>query len=335
MTAATRNHENAATRPTTDERELVITRVLNAPRELVWRAWTEPAHLAQWFGPKGFTTKVPEQDLRPGGHWRYIMVGPDGAEYPSKGVFREVVPYERIVTTDEFELDAEYPVASSELPSGLVVTCLFEDLGGKTRLTIRIMHATVEDRRKHEAMGVLAGWNSSLDCLEEELAAMAVEPALVITRDFAAPRDLVFKAFTEAERLAQWWGPKGFGMAVAKLELRPGGLFHYSMRPPNGTEMWGRFVYREIVPPERLVFISSFADEQGNPTPNPFTPGWPLEVLNIVTFAEHDGQTTVVLQGGPLNATAAERQLFADSTKSMQQGFDGTFEQLDAYLVAA
>ena len=142
-------------------RELVITRVLNAPRTLVWQAWTDPAHLAQWWGPRGFAAKVPELDLRPGGRWRYIMVGPDGAEYPSMGVFREVVPFERIVTTDEFDMDAEYPVAAADLPRGLVVTYLFEDVGDKTRLTIRTIYATAEDRRKHVAMGVVAGWNSS------------------------------------------------------------------------------------------------------------------------------------------------------------------------------
>ena len=171
MTEATRSNENAATQSTTAEREIVITRVLNAPRELVWQAWTDPAHIAQWWGPKGFSAKVPELDLRSGGRWRYIMIGPDGAEYPSEGVFREVVPFERIVTTDEFGDDFQ-PPEGMDLPRGIVVTCLFEDLDDKTRLTLRIAHPTVEDRRKHEAMGVVAGWNSSLDCLEEELATM-------------------------------------------------------------------------------------------------------------------------------------------------------------------
>src|SRR2546425_388107 len=119
------------------ERELVITRVFDAPRDLVWKAWTDPKHVAQWWGPMGFTTKVPELDLRPGGRWRYIMTGPDGIEYPVKGVFREVVPFERIVTTDEFDEGFQQPVAT-DLPSGIVVTCTFGDLGGKTRLVLQI-----------------------------------------------------------------------------------------------------------------------------------------------------------------------------------------------------
>ncbi len=150
------------------EMEIVTTRVFDAPRELLWKTWTEAEHVSQWFGPRDFTTRVTELDFRPGGRWRYVMIGPDGTEYPSKGVFREIIPLERIVTTDEFDEGFEPPEAT-DLPSGIVVTVLFDDLGDKTKLTLRIMHPTVEDRRKHEEMGVVGGWNSSLDCLEEYL----------------------------------------------------------------------------------------------------------------------------------------------------------------------
>ena len=155
-------------RPTSGQREIVITRVFNAPRELVFKAWTDPKHVAQWWGPKGFTTKVTELDLRPGGKSRYVMIGPDGTEYPVKGVFREIVPLERIVTTDEFDEGFE-KVVNADLPKGIVMTVLFEDLDGKTKLTLRIVHESAEDRRKHEEMGVIAGWNSSFDCLDEFL----------------------------------------------------------------------------------------------------------------------------------------------------------------------
>lgn len=148
------------------DRAIVITRVFNAPRDLVFKAWTDPKHVAQWWGPKGFTTRVTELDLRPGGKWRYVMIDPDGTEYPVKGVFREIVPLERIVTSDEFDQGFE-KVVNAELPKGIVMTAVFEDLAGKTKLTLQIMHESVEDRRKHEEMGVIAGWNSSFDCLDE------------------------------------------------------------------------------------------------------------------------------------------------------------------------
>jgi uncharacterized protein YndB with AHSA1/START domain len=153
------------------DREIVITRVFNAPRDLVFKVWTDPKHITQWWGPKGFTTTVSEMDFRPGGAWRYIMHGPDGTEYPVKGIFREIVPPERIVTSDEFDEGFEQ-IVKVDLPKGMTVATLFEDLGDKTRLTLRIMHSTAEDRRKHEEMGVIGGWNSSFDCLDEHLATM-------------------------------------------------------------------------------------------------------------------------------------------------------------------
>lgn len=150
------------------EREIIVKRIFEAPRSAVWKAWTEPDHLAQWSGPKGFTARVPEYDLTPGGRWRSIMIGPDGTEYPGKGVFREIVPGERIVTTDEFDEGFEKAV-NMDLPQGMIVTATFSDVDGKTELTLEIAHPTAEDRRKHEEMGVVAGWNSSLDCLDEHL----------------------------------------------------------------------------------------------------------------------------------------------------------------------
>lgn len=148
------------------DRELVIVREFAAPRELVWRVWTEPAHIAQWFGPRGFNTTVSGSDLRTGGKWRYVMKGPDGFEGAFGGVFLEVVPLEKIVSTDEFETE----LPGVDLPKGMVVTTLFDDLGDKTRVTIRVMHPSAEAKAKHEAMGVVAGWNSSFECLDEQLA---------------------------------------------------------------------------------------------------------------------------------------------------------------------
>jgi len=142
----------------------------------------------------------------------------------------------------------------------------------------------------------------------------------------------VYKVFSEAEHLAQWWGPKGLKMLVAKLDFRPGGIFHYSMQTPDGMEMWGRFVYQEMVKPERIVFINSFSDKEGNITRAPFNPNWPLEVRNVLTLNEQDGKTTLTLQGGPINANEIERKAFNDMFQGMEQGFGGTFDQLRDYL---
>lgn len=161
----------AMNEPTADpaDREIVITRVFDAPRELVWKAWTEPEQVARWWGPEGFSTRVEELDLRPGGRTRYVMIAPDGAEYPVGGMYIEVVPGEKFVSTDEFGDDFE-PPEGIDLPEGMVITCLFEDFGNQTKLTLTVSHPTAEDRRKHEEMGVVGGWNSSFDCLDRHLA---------------------------------------------------------------------------------------------------------------------------------------------------------------------
>lgn len=158
---------------------------------------------------------------------------------------------------------------------------------------------------------------------------------LVINRIFAAPRDLVYKAWTEPERLARWWGPAGCDLRVARLDLRPGGVFLYAMEMPNTPPIWGKFTYREIVPPERLVFTNAFADEQGNSTRNPWMPVWPLEILNTLTLEEQDGNTSLTLRGGPLDATDEELRNFQTQRSGMQEGFGGTFDKLDAYLASA
>lgn len=153
-----------------------------------------------------------------------------------------------------------------------------------------------------------------------------------LSRVMDAPRDLVWRAWSDAEALAQWWGPKDFPTRVEKLDFRPGGVFHYCMQTPDG-EMWGKFVYREIEPPQRLVFVLSFADAQGNTVRAPFSDTHPLEILSDVTFTEENGKTTILMRGGPWNATEAERQSYQAMLQNMQQGTNATLDQLAQYLV--
>jgi uncharacterized protein YndB with AHSA1/START domain len=144
---------------------LVFTRNLNAPPERVWNAWTDAGEVVQWWGPEGFATKVTKLDLRPGGNWHYVMIGPDGTEYPALGVFREIVPGKRFVSTDEFGEGME-DMFDIPLPEGMVMTVELAPKGEGTLLTLTVDHASEADRRKHEDMGVVEGWGSSLDCLE-------------------------------------------------------------------------------------------------------------------------------------------------------------------------
>ncbi|MGQ0540356.1 MAG: SRPBCC domain-containing protein [Blastocatellia bacterium] len=150
--------------------ELVITREFDAPRDLVWQVWTEPKHIEKWFGPEGFNTRVKSMDFRQGGKWEYVMIGPDGAEYPFGGVYLEIEPIEKVVSTNEFGEEYTERNPDISMPKIMSVTTLFEDHGTTTRVVIKTTHATAEDRKKHEEMGVVAGWNSSFDKMDDYLA---------------------------------------------------------------------------------------------------------------------------------------------------------------------
>lgn len=147
------------------DREIVFTRVFDAPRELVFQTWTDPRHLAQWWGPSGWTLPVCNVDLRPGGVWHYCMRSPDGQESWGKAVYGEIVEPERLVYVDAFS-DAQ----GSTIPPQMLVTVTFEEQDGKTLMTMRTLFESAADRDAVIEMGVIPGMNQTLDRLEELLA---------------------------------------------------------------------------------------------------------------------------------------------------------------------
>ncbi len=148
---------------TSTDRELVLTRVLDAPRDKLFRAWTEPELIRQWFAPKPWTIASAETDVRPGGASRIVMRSPEGEDFPSRGVYLEVVENTKLVFTDAYS-EAWTP---SEKPFFTAIVT-FEDAGdGKTKYTARARHWTVADREAHEKMGFHEGWGQCADQLEE------------------------------------------------------------------------------------------------------------------------------------------------------------------------
>lgn len=157
----------------------------------------------------------------------------------------------------------------------------------------------------------------------------------VISRVFDAPRALVWECFTKPERMKEWWGPAGVKVLKSDMDLRVGGKYHYGMQSPDGSVMWGRMVYREITPPERLVFINSFSDEAGGLGRHPLAPTWPIEMMSIFTFEEMpDGKTKFTVTWSPYNATEEEQTTFDAGHASMTGGWSGTLDKLETYLPA-
>lgn len=144
------------------QRELTLTRVINAAPERVFAAWTQPELIKQWFTPRPWTTPVVEVDVRPGGSSYILMRGPEGQEFPNRGVYLEVVPNRKLVFTDAF-VNAWEP---SEKPFMTGVITFDPTADGKTKYTARVMHWTVADRESHEKMGFHAGWGAATDQLE-------------------------------------------------------------------------------------------------------------------------------------------------------------------------
>jgi len=157
------------------------------------------------------------------------------------------------------------------------------------------------------------------------------QAGLKIVRQFKAPKTLVFDAFASPEAFGQWWGPSGSQLSVASFDFRSGGKTHYKMEG-NGHVMWGLFQYKNIRRADLLEFINSFADNEGNIITSPFPMDFPLEVFNKITLKENDGITTLTIEGHPINATEAQIETYNSIKDNMEQGFGGTFDQLEAYL---
>jgi uncharacterized protein YndB with AHSA1/START domain/uncharacterized glyoxalase superfamily protein PhnB len=321
-----------------DPLSIIGSRVFDAPRELVFDVWTDPKHLAKWWGPDGFSTTTRNFEFKKGGVWRFVMHGPDGHDYENRITYDEIVRPERI---------AYHHGGGDVEPVQFRSVVTFEELGGKTRVTLKGTFPTEAERARVIAeYGADKGMVQTLSRLGHYVevqskgdAAMQNidnEPVFTTSRIFDAPRDLVWAAWTDAKHLMHWFGPKGFEVTTCDLDLRPGGVFHYALRGPDGKTMWGKWIFREIQPPRELVVAVSFSDERGGVTRHPLAQSWPLTTLSVMTFEEvGHNKTKITLRWTPLNPTEEERKTFAAGIEGMKQGWGGTMDQLAGYLAKA
>lgn len=302
----------------------------DAPVKAVWEAWTDPVQVAQWWGPRGFTITHHSKDLRPGGNWVYTMHGPDGTDYPNNTLYHEVEPYRRLVYDHG---------RTGDSPPLFRVTATFDEINGKTRLEISMAFATPEVAQESRKFIKSAGGEATWDRLAEYLdKALAGKERFVINRSFDAPIATVFEMFTNPEHFSKWLPPTGFQMEFLRTStIQPGCKTLYCMFNDAGLKMYGRAEYFEVQNPHRIVYTQQFCDENERIARHPMAPTWPETMLITVTLSEEESvQTRVTICCEPYDKfTDEELSVFVANRLSMTMGWTGSFDKLEAYLVAS
>ena len=247
------------------DREMVFTRVVAAPRELVWSAWTDPEQVILWWGPKGFTNTTHQMEVKPGGIWRYTMHGPDGTDWPNLITYHVVQAPARL----------EYDHGDEAKPKWFHVVVDFVAEGAQTKIVTHMSFERAEDCENAKKYGI-DGHNTSMARLDAQLVGMAnVDRELVVSRVFAAPRELVWRAMTDPQHVTHWWGPRGFSTTTEQMDFRVGGVWKHVMRGPDGTKYPNQSTFKEIVPLERIVYTHDGRHEDGPGTT--FIATWTFE----------------------------------------------------------
>lgn len=327
------------TAPTNDQasgpasRELTFTRDFNAPRDLVFRLWTDAEHISNWWGPNGFTTTTYQMDVRPGGVWRFTMHGPDGTDYANSIVYREVIEPEY--------LKYDHYAGDATAPPHFHATVSFTSTESKTRVTLNLLFPSVEEFNNARAHGAVEGGQQTLARFEQLLAkslaedSTLAEPALAepvladpalydlfITRVFDAPRKLVYEAFSNPEHAKKWMGPRGFTATHFEQDARPGGSWRACLHQTGEwgdqtyPDLWQGGIFKEIVPPERIVYTFAWEGQGGQST---------RETLITIRFTQVEGDRTRM----------DFHQAFFDSLGERDghnTGWNSSFDRLNDYV---
>jgi uncharacterized protein YndB with AHSA1/START domain len=309
-----------------DRPMIITTRLIAAPRALLWKVLTTPEHLQHFWGPDGFTNSFKTFDLREGKEARFTMHGPDGTDWPNRFVFLTIEP-PRLLRWDhdnggEGEVDHKFR-GEMELT----------EEGDKTRIELRMFETTIA-ARDAVAQYAVEGGKQNLDRLAVYVAPMVTEKNLfVIERSYPVSQERLFRACTDVKEMTQWFAPAGMTTIKAEQDLKPGGIYHYGLTSGQGNEMWGKVTYKEITPNSRLVYRQSFSDPQGGLTRHPMAPTWPMEMLTIMDFIpESEKQTCLKISWIYAGVDDAEGETFRAAHDGMKGGWTGTLDGLYAYL---
>lgn len=312
--------------------EMVITHIFDAPRNLVYRIYTDPKLIPEWWGPRNLTTTVERDEVRPGGIWHYIQRDPQNNIFAFHGVYHSFEPNTRIVSTFEWE----------GMPGHVCfVTTTFTDQGSRTIVTQQNIFQSVQDRDGMIQQGMEQGIIEGDERFNELLAklktgqmtdASMTYPAaggssIRLTREYDAPPQRVWEEWTDPELYKCWSAPKDYYTPFANFDLRVGGKYLASMRGPDGKDIWSTGIYKEIIEPNRLVMTDSFADEHGNIVPASYYgmgDNLPMEMEVDVTIVDLGGKTRLVLEHKGL----PEGEILAQT----KQGWAETLDKLEECL---
>jgi uncharacterized protein YndB with AHSA1/START domain len=307
-------------------RDIRLTRIYDAPVALVWEAWTDPAQVGQWWGPRGFTITTHHRDLRAGGTWDYIMHGPDGKDWPNFTRYHVVEPLTR--------LEYDHGASSADAAPLFRVTVQFRDLGGRTELDLCMTLATAEQAQQTRGFIKAAGGNGTWDRLGEHLEkTVSGQEIFLINRTFDAPISTLWDMWTQPEHFAKWLPPTGMTMEFRRINIAAGGDGFYAMT--NGAfTMYGRVEYLVVEPPHRLEYTQCFTDEHEHIARHPGAPTWPEKMRTIVQLAEEGPASTRVTIRWEVFGTASAEEIaaFVAERSGMTQGWTGSFDKLEALL---
>lgn len=288
----------------TAARSLVLDRLVPAPISRVWAAWSDPEILPRWWGPRGFTCKTKEINLRSGGLWRFDMIAPDGTVFANRHRYHR---HDREVHI-AYLLDDD---GGSMTPAEVDVS--FNAVEGGTYVTLKMVFASPEILAEVKSFGAASHGYTTLDCLTESVMG---DNTLSISRLLTAPPARVWAAWTDVQALRKWCYPDGIILSAIHADIRPGGSHRFEMASQEGGDPYiaaGRYV--ELIPNERLVLSYGWEDDTGEVD---------VQMVLTVTLTPHDGGTRLILMQTGLPS--------AESRDSHAEGWTQTLNRLPPYL---
>ena len=309
-----------------DKPQIITERLLNAPRDLVWKVLTDPEHIKHFWGPDGFTNSIRQMDVKPGGQWLFTMHGPDGKDWPNRIIYRTVTPPSYMAWDHD---------GGEDDPSGhrFFGELTLSEEGNKTRIQLRMTESSIA-ARDAVAKYAVDGGIQNLERLAAYVAPMAdALNRFIVERTFSVSQQRLFEVCSKVEHLRNWMSPAGMKVVKAEQDLKPGGTYHYGLATPQGNEMWGKITYREITPFSRLVYMQSFSDKDGNITAHPMAPTWPKQMLTVFEFLpEGPTKTRLKISWTYAGIDDTEASTFHAAHASMSGGWKGSLDQLESYV---